>query len=172
MEAAIDKRSSMGVIGNMQAYTQYQTRQRDSAMRRRIPAGWPAAGAGMAAGYQMAAQMGQAFSAGGAAGPPPVPQAAGYFIAVNGAQSGPLGMGDLSAKIAAGQLTRQTLVWKQGMAAWAAAESVAELAGLFAAAPPPVPKNDALRKSNAQMKCEIFILHFPMPDISRCALSK
>jgi hypothetical protein len=129
----------MGVIGNMQAYTQYQTANSISDAAKN-PGGLAGAGAGLAAGYQMAAQMGQAFSAGGASGPPPVPQAAGYFVVVNGAQSGPLGVSDLSAKIAAGQLTRQTLVWKQGMAAWTAAESVADLVGLFAAAPPPVPK--------------------------------
>ena len=80
VEAAIDKRSSMGVIGNMQAYTQYQTANsiRDAAKN---PGGLAGAGAGLAAGYQMAAQMGQAFSAGGAAAaPPPVPQPAGFFI--------------------------------------------------------------------------------------------
>jgi membrane protease subunit (stomatin/prohibitin family) len=141
VEAAIDKRSSMGVIGNMQAYTQYQTANSISDAAKN-PGGLAGAGAGLAAGYQMASQMGQAFSAGGAvaSGPPPVPQPAGFFVVINGAQSGPLGMSDLSAKIAGGQLTRQTLVWKQGMTAWSPAESVAELAEIFSAAPPPVPK--------------------------------
>jgi hypothetical protein len=36
-------------------------------------------------------------------------------------------------------LKRDTLVWKAGMAQWAAAGSVPELAGLFAAMPPPIP---------------------------------
>jgi hypothetical protein len=31
------------------------------------------------------------------------------------------------------------LVWKQGMATWAAAGSVAELQALFGAVPPPLP---------------------------------
>jgi membrane protease subunit (stomatin/prohibitin family) len=137
VEQAIDKRSSMGVIGNMQAYTQYESASaiRDAANN---PSGIAGAGAGLAAGFQMANQMGQAMSAGAA--PPPMPQSAGYFVVINGAQSGPMGMNDLSAKIASGQLSRQTLVWKQGMSAWSPAETVAELAGLFAAAPPPVPK--------------------------------
>ncbi|HEY1923202.1 MAG TPA: SPFH domain-containing protein [Tepidisphaeraceae bacterium] len=137
VEAAIDKRSSMGVIGNMQAYTQYESASaiRDAAKN---PGGLAGAGAGLAAGYQMASQMGQAFSA--PAGPPPVPQPAAYFIAINGAQSGPHAVSDLSAKAASGQFTRQTLVWKQGMASWVAADSVAELSNLFAAAPPPLPK--------------------------------
>jgi membrane protease subunit (stomatin/prohibitin family) len=137
VEAAIDKRSSMGVIGNLQAYTQYESASaiRDAAKN---PGGLAGAGAGLAAGFQMANQMGQAFSAGG--GPPPVPQSAGYFTAVNGAQSGPHPISDLTAQAAAGQFTRQTLVWKQGMSAWVAADTVAELANLFAAAPPPLPK--------------------------------
>src|SRR5580704_12447626 len=72
--AAIDKRSSMGVIGNMQAYTQYQTANSISDAAKN-PGGLAGAGAGLAAGYQMASQMGQAFSASGAsAAPPPVPQ--------------------------------------------------------------------------------------------------
>ena len=37
-------------------------------------------------------------------------------------------------------LTRTTLVWRQGMANWVAAETVPELQPLFAAAPPPLPK--------------------------------
>jgi membrane protease subunit (stomatin/prohibitin family) len=136
VEAAIDKKSSMGVIGNMQTYTQFETASaiRDAAKN---PGGLAGAGAGLAAGYQMAGQMGQAFAN---SGPPPVPQTAGFYIVVNGAQSGPIAVSDLSAKVASGQFTPQTLVWKQGMAAWSPASSVAELSSLFAAAPPPIPK--------------------------------
>jgi len=136
VEAAIDKKSSMGVIGNMQTYTQFETASaiRDAANN---PGGLAGAGAGLAAGYQMAGQMGQAFANNA---PPPVPQPAGYFIVVNGAQSGPIAVSDLSAKVASGQFTPQTLVWKQGMSGWSAASSVAELSSLFAAAPPPIPK--------------------------------
>ncbi|MGD0390676.1 MAG: DUF4339 domain-containing protein, partial [Tepidisphaeraceae bacterium] len=134
-----DKRSSMGVIGNMQAFAQYESASaiRDAAKN---PGGLAGAGAGLAAGYQMANQMGQAFAGGAAPPPPPLAQAAAYYIAINGAQSGPHAATDLSAKVAAGQFTRQTLVWKQGMSGWIPAESVPELAGLFAAAPPPLPK--------------------------------
>jgi hypothetical protein len=41
--------------------------------------------------------------------------------------------------VADGSLTRDTLAWKQGMAAWTPAGEVPELAALFAAAPPPLP---------------------------------
>jgi hypothetical protein len=36
-------------------------------------------------------------------------------------------------------LKAETLVWKQGMASWTAAGQMGELAGLFAAVPPPIP---------------------------------
>jgi hypothetical protein len=67
--------------------------------------------------------------------------AATFFAAINGAQAGPFAVSDLAAKVRSGEITRQTLVWKQGMAQWSAAESVGELAGIFAAAPPPLPKS-------------------------------
>jgi membrane protease subunit (stomatin/prohibitin family) len=143
VEAAMDKRTSMGVIGNMQAYTQFESASaiRDAAKN---PGGLAGAGAGLAAGYQMANQMGQAMAAANAAPTmaPPLPGATGaaYFIGVGGTQAGPFAIADLSAKAHSGELTRQTLVWKQGMSAWIPAESVADLAGLFAAVPPPLPK--------------------------------
>jgi hypothetical protein len=60
-------------------------------------------------------------------------------VAVGGAQTGPHDMDALRAHVAAGTLTRETLVWKQGMAAWTPASGVAELASLFPATPPPLP---------------------------------
>ncbi|MDP9174669.1 MAG: SPFH domain-containing protein [Planctomycetota bacterium] len=144
VEAAMDKRTSMGVIGNMQTYTQFETANaiHDAANN---PGGIAGAGAGLAAGYQMASQMGQAFnnqsSATAQAGPPPVPGAAAFFAAIGGAQVGPLSMNDLSARLHAGDLTPQTLVWKQGMSGWVAAQTVPELGALFAAVPPPLPKS-------------------------------
>jgi hypothetical protein len=71
--------------------------------------------------------------------PPPLPQTAAFYIAVNGQQQGPLDLNALSARAREGSLTRSTLVWKQGMANWQAAESVPEVAGIFGAVPPPLP---------------------------------
>jgi hypothetical protein len=48
-------------------------------------------------------------------------------------------MGALGQQAAAGQFTRNSLVWKAGMAGWVKAGEVPELAGLFANMPPPVP---------------------------------
>ena len=46
---------------------------------------------------------------------------------------------ELQRRAQAGELTRATLVWAQGMAKWTPAGEVAELAPLFAHLPPPLP---------------------------------
>lgn len=71
--------------------------------------------------------------------PPPMPNVQ-YMLAVNGQQTGPFGMQQLQQKAQSGQLTRNTYVWKQGMAQWELAGNVAELASLFAPACPPPPQ--------------------------------
>ena len=75
--------------------------------------------------------------------PPPMPSIQ-YHVSVNGAQAGPFNMQQLAQMAQSGQLTRQTYVWKQGMANWEFAGNVPELVSLFAppmpgATPPPPP---------------------------------
>ena len=71
--------------------------------------------------------------------PPPMPGAASYMLAVNGQQYGPYNMQQLQQMVTSGQLTAQTLVWCQGMAAWEPASNRPDLASLFAPAVPPMP---------------------------------
>ena len=140
VEQALDKRTQMGVLGNLDQYAKYQTANAipDAAKN---PGGLAGAGMGLAAGVAMGGQMAGAL-AGAAqptAAPPPLPQS-GYFLGVGGQQQGPFDAAMLAAKARDGSLTRATLVWKQGMPNWAAAETVPELQPLFAAVPPPLPK--------------------------------
>ncbi|MBL0225088.1 MAG: SPFH domain-containing protein [Geobacteraceae bacterium] len=147
VERAIDKAGAMRAIGNMQVYTQYETASsiNDAANN---PGGLAAAGVGVGMGFgmggQMAGAMGGMFPGqsqpqqpviGGAA-PPPLLQ---LFVAVNGQQTGPFDLAVLQQMARSGQLTRDSLVWKQGMAAWAAAGQVPDLTAVFEAVPPPVP---------------------------------
>ena len=67
------------------------------------------------------------------------PDLSGYFVSISWQPSGPFDAADLRQLIGNGLLTRDSLVWKEGMANWAPAGTVAELAQLFPAAPPPVP---------------------------------
>ena len=71
--------------------------------------------------------------------PPPPPPVTQFFVAVNGQQTGPFGEQQLQQMIQSGQVTKESLLWKNGMAAWTAAAQVSEVAHLFAQAPPPLP---------------------------------
>lgn len=70
---------------------------------------------------------------------PPLPGNESYHVAVNGTATGPYTLSVLSTMAANGQFTKESLVWKSGMANWQAAGSISELAGLFAGTVPPVP---------------------------------
>ncbi len=70
--------------------------------------------------------------------PPPAPVATAWHIAENGATKGPFGDADLSRMVAAGGLTRSTLVWTAGQDGWKPAGDTA-LAAIFAMVPPPPP---------------------------------
>jgi len=48
-------------------------------------------------------------------------------------------MNALKQKAISGELTKDSLVWKAGMAAWSAAGTVVELSSVFGQAPPPLP---------------------------------
>lgn len=70
--------------------------------------------------------------------PPPIPVVA-YHVAINGQAAGPFDMTSLTQMAANGQLTGDSLVWKNGMAQWAKAGTVDELKKLFSNAMPPIP---------------------------------
>jgi len=148
VEKAIDKRGAMAAVGNLQAYTQYETASaiHDAATTPNSAAGaGMGLGAGFAMGGNMFGQMGAAQAAANAGGastaamPPPLPAAVAFHVAVNGQQAGPFDMGSLQGQAGSGALKRDSLVWKAGMAQWVKAGDVPELAALFASVPPPLP---------------------------------
>jgi len=158
VEQALDKRTSMGVIGNMGAYTQMQFA--DSLMAgAQNPSGGnnPAGSAmGMGMGFAMAGQMAQQVMnpqnqqfvgnqpqyppppPGAVPPPPPMSPQQMFHISVNGMQQGPFPVAQLQQMAQQGQLTPSTMVWTAGMAAWAAANTVPSLSALFGAVPPPI----------------------------------
>lgn len=145
VEAAIDKRSSMGALGDLNRFTQFQTATAIGEAAKHDGTGLAGAAAGLGAGMAVANQMATAFQQPpqqqhAAAAPPPLPTtSAAFYAAVNGQQAGPFDRSALQSAVRDGRVTRATLVWSQGMPAWTAAGQVAELADLFAAVPPPLP---------------------------------
>jgi hypothetical protein len=141
VEKAIDARSSMAAIGNLQAYQQYQMGKSFPEAARNPAGGIAGAGIGLGMGAAMAQQaMPAAF--GGFGAPPPPPPPAAWHIAENGQTMGPFDMNALSQAVAQGRLRKDTLVWSAGFSGWTPASQVPQLAALFQqTAPPPPPPN-------------------------------
>lgn len=93
-------------------------------------------------GQNIAGAMGTAMSGmntvNSGAVPPPIPVIA-YHVAVNGQATGPFDIATLTQMAINGTLTKESLVWKQGMENWLDAGSVAELQTVFSAVPPVPP---------------------------------
>ncbi|HET9553855.1 MAG TPA: SPFH domain-containing protein, partial [Anaeromyxobacteraceae bacterium] len=124
VEKALDTRTSMGVIGDMQKFQQFQMGQAILASAQNPAGGLGAAGAGIGLGMAMGAQVGQAVAQ--QATPPPPPPAA-WHLAVGGQTQGPFDLPGLQAAAAQGRLTPATLVWSAALAGWTPAGQVPAL---------------------------------------------
>jgi membrane protease subunit (stomatin/prohibitin family) len=148
VEEVLDKRTSMGIVGNLNQYTQFQAA---TAMEKAADNdGMAGGGMGMGMGFAMANQMGQNVnsttqqassqsSTSTASAPPPLPQQKSYHVAVGGQSKGPLPLNQLQALVDNGSMTRESLVWTDGMADWQKASDVDGVKSLFSAMPPPLP---------------------------------
>jgi len=131
LERAFDARSSMGLLGDMDLYQQYQ-------LGRAIPVA-AANPAGGLAGAGVGLGMGVAYAGGmlpgtggtrGSAAPPPPPEPL-WHVAENGEARGPFTLAEVTQAVREGRLHDGTLVWTAGMASWDAAGRVPALASLF-----------------------------------------
>ncbi|KAJ8142205.1 hypothetical protein OY671_004629 [Metschnikowia pulcherrima] len=140
VEAALDKRTQMAVVGNLDQYTRFQAANAiETAAGNTGGAGdGSGLGAGMGLGAAMGQQLAQSLGTPSApqapaapAGPPPSPAAESpWYWAVDGAQAGPGTTADLAGHVRSGASTRGSLVWQQGMDAWTPAGQVPALAPL------------------------------------------
>ncbi len=142
VEAAMDKRASIGLLGNMQQYAQYQAANAIEASANNPNGGGTPAldfGVGIAMGQQLTQAMQQPqaqpqaqYPAAAPISPPPMPVAQ-WFISCDGQNFGPFA----PTQLVANGLTPQSYVWRNGLAGWVTASEVPELAALFPAMPPP-----------------------------------
>lgn len=145
VEAALDKRTSMGLAGDLGKFTQYSAAEAmTAAANNPNGGGGMGAGLGMGMGMAMAGQMANqgpwgARPEAASPAPPPPPIEKVWHLAENGATTGPFSKADLGRMVRDGQLSRQTHVWTPGQDGWLVADDVAELAQLFTILPPPPP---------------------------------
>ena len=75
--------------------------------------------------------------------PPPIPSNIFHMVYADG-KTGQFDLNGMKNNISQGILTKDTLVWKQGMANWQKASEVPEINSLFSVAggmtPPPIPQ--------------------------------
>jgi membrane protease subunit (stomatin/prohibitin family) len=134
VEKALDARTSMGVLGDLGRFTQYQLGKSLPEMGAR--GGAASEGMGMGMGFAMAQQMARAMGNPVAGGPPALPGSA-FHVAQGGVSQGPMTIEQVEQGIASGQIRADTLVWCTGMATWTAASNVPSLASRFGPPPPP-----------------------------------
>ncbi|NRB17314.1 MAG: SPFH domain-containing protein [Rhodobacteraceae bacterium] len=159
VEAAMDRRTQMGIIGDLGRYTQFSAAEAMTAAAQN-PGGGMGAGLGMGMGIGMAQAMAagqatgpwgarpapaaaaataQAAPVAAALAPPPPPVEHVWHLAEDGQTSGPFSKARLGRMAAEGGLSRTTHVWTPGQDGWKHAEEVIELAQLFTILPPPPP---------------------------------
>jgi membrane protease subunit (stomatin/prohibitin family) len=142
--ATLDQRTRIGLIGDVGAYAALQAADaiRDAARNQGTGGAGAAVGVGIAMAGQLAKTAASALHpasatpapAPAAGAPPPIPHGHGFYLAIDGTPHGPFDTAALRAHVADKSLTAGTLVWREGMAQWAPAGTVPDVAALLGGA--------------------------------------
>ena len=145
VEKAIDTRSSMGAIGDLAAFQQYQMGRAMLEAAENPSGGGAAEGLGLGVGLAMANRMGGmpgmtgGQPAAGGPAPPPPPPVVQFHVAENGQSVGPFTPDQLSQAAAAKRITPESLVWAPQLGEWTKIAEVPGLSMIFGPPTPPPP---------------------------------
>lgn len=143
LAAGASEKLRMAQLGNTYAQVRQLDIMEQAAQNEGMAGAGMGAGMGMGMGFGMGNMipnmMNNAMQQQPPQTPPPPPPVAEYYIAQNGQTAGPYSMAQIQQYIRENTVTRSTMAWKNGMGAWAATETIPELAALFQAVPPPPP---------------------------------
>ena len=139
VEKAVDAHASMGVLGDLDRYKQYQLGASIPTAAANPAGGLAGAGVGLGMGMAIA---------GAASVPqkaplpliPPTPEATDspvWYVASGGQTFGPYTVAQLRESIGSGQLNAESWVWTAGMVAWTPMGRVARLSMFLGPPPPP-----------------------------------
>ncbi len=145
VEKALDKRTSIGIVGNLDNFMKYQAADALGASAKNPSGGSGADAMSMGIGLAMAQNFSQSLNRPSSPpAPPPLPNSKKYHVAINNQSQGPYGLDELKKNLLAGNLQSTTLVWTSGMPQWMPASEVSDLSVLFPQTqqPPPLPSND------------------------------
>jgi membrane protease subunit (stomatin/prohibitin family) len=133
VEKALDARSSMKVIDDLASYQQYQLGAAAKVAAANPAGGMAAGGIGVGMGMALAGRLAPPPAAPLVQAPPPPPPPPAWHVVQGGQAAGPFTLEDLTRAAQAGTFRADTLVWTAGMAAWAPAAQVPQLAGILPA---------------------------------------
>jgi membrane protease subunit (stomatin/prohibitin family) len=134
VEEALDKRVSMGLIGNLDDYLKYQSAEALGSLRNDSSIDF-AVTQQMVANLNVPSTQVQTHET---PLPPPIPKAQTYHVAIDEKPKGPLTMVQIKSLINMKKVTNETLIWREGMSGWEGISSLDELSALFEVIPPPV----------------------------------
>ena len=104
--------------------------------------------------------------------PPPVPEEmshedVSFYAVIGGQQSGPYHWDDLMQLKRYGQFSGRTLVWKEGMSAWAWADQMPELSEMFPVKPPIIDDmSEVPDASNDEIRFYVKILNMTVGPLN------
>ena len=156
VEEALDKRTSMGMIGDLNKYIQFGAAE---SMQMEKSGGGAGSAIEMGLGFAMANKMthemtpsqqlqqqaiqdSMTSTPAAAPAPPPLPDT-NWHVAIDRQTKGPYDLNTLQELANSHQITPGTLAWIDGMEGWESIESIDALKGLFdddEAIPPQLPK--------------------------------
>jgi membrane protease subunit (stomatin/prohibitin family) len=141
VEAALDKRTSMGLAGNLDDYMKYSAAEAFSNGGSGEGGSTAGDAMSMGMGFAMAQQMAANLGAHNTApvAPPPIPKAQTYHVVIGGTSKGPLTLEQIKTAIHSSEVNGETLCWREGMNGWERADSLDDLKHLFSSTPPPIP---------------------------------
>ncbi len=134
VEKAIDERSSMGAIGNLDNYLKYKSAD---ALSNSSDA---SSMVGMGAGFAMAEKLAKSFEKDSSVTKKPYipePFEKLYYIAKDKKPDGPYSIDEMEDMIKENKLAKESLIWANGMEAWQKVKDVEEFDELFKLLTPP-----------------------------------
>lgn len=146
VEKALDKRTSMGMVGDLDKYLKYGAAQAMESGN----ASTASSAIEMGVGLAMAQSMTQSPSSSpqtstnhSGSTPPPLPHEQMWHVSVNNEATGPYDQKGLISLIQKGALNTDSLVWTTGMTNWETVEEnhyFTDLLNKYRTTPPPLPQ--------------------------------
>jgi len=139
VEKALDKRTSMGMAGDLDKYLKYGAAEAMQSGNSSTASSAIEMGIGLSMAQSMTEQQKAQPSA---TPPPPLPNEQQWHVAINDKASGPFGYAELTTLAQQGKLTAASLAWSSGMENWESAGKISYLSEIISkgkSSPPPIP---------------------------------